>query len=761
MANKIVISYTTEAGSAAGATNALTNALGKQKNAAQGAAEGLTSLRDILRQLASSAKGVASGLESIGKSLEPISKSVKEAVASFKPLSANAEKAAKGIAPLAKEMKALATSSDKAATGIKELTGELPAVKESAKDAGKSVADANRRISRSAGGIGGAFRNIGGKIKGSISNIIHREAKKSMGALGKLGASIKRIVFYRAIRSAIRAVTQSFREGTSNLYQYSAALNSLDAARAKNTMDGFASTALYVKNSLGAMLMPVLTALLPVINAVADAFVTAANAVNQFFQAIRGGGTFTKAKKQAVEFGDALGGAAGKAKELKKQTFGFDELNIFSEPSGGGGGGGGGMDYSGMFEEADVSPLFDKIKALTDLGLYRKAGETLAEGLNEIVAQFDAVGFGEKIGSKITAGLQFIAGAFTALDFKQLGTKVADGVNGIVSKLKLKNLGEIIARWFTAGIDFFIGFVTTFDAGAAAAAVRDAFIGFFDHLSDWIKTVDWKNLGETFFNLLKDAITNINLGEIASSLFTFLGEAVVAAVNLLTGFLGSVATTVKDYFTGKMEECGGSAGKGILKGILDAIKGIFKWVYNNVIKPFVDAIKSGFGIGGDDDSTKMKDIGKKIINGLLAGLKETFTKITTWVTEKVNWIKNMFKSVDASSPRQLDYGGGGGNYQAFASGGYPETGSFFLAGEAGPELVGTVGGRTTVTSHDQFTAGMEDIMDNTNTVIMQAAQALISAIQNKDMTAVVSIGDRQIVSAYDRGKRLAGVGLVE
>ena len=72
-------------------------------------------------------------------------------------------------------------------------------------------------------------------------------------------------------------------------------------------------------------------------DAVADAFVTAANAVNQFFQAIRGGGTFTKAKKQAVEFGDALGGAAGKAKELKKQTFGFDELNIFSEPSGGGG----------------------------------------------------------------------------------------------------------------------------------------------------------------------------------------------------------------------------------------------------------------------------------------------------------------------------------------------------------------------------------------------------------------------------------------
>ena len=44
--------------------------------------------------------------------------------------------------------------------------------------------------------------------------------------------------------------------------------------------------------------------------------------------------------------------------------------------------------------------------------------------------------------------------------------------------------------------------------------------------------------------------------------------------------------------------------------------------------------------------------------------------------------------------------------QGYASGGYPETGQLFLAREAGPELVGTVGGRTAVANNDQIVEGI-------------------------------------------------------
>jgi hypothetical protein len=43
-----------------------------------------------------------------------------------------------------------------------------------------------------------------------------------------------------------------------------------------------------------------------------------------------------------------------------------------------------------------------------------------------------------------------------------------------------------------------------------------------------------------------------------------------------------------------------------------------------------------------------------------------------------------------------------GTLPMFARGGYPETGSAFIANEAGPELVGTIGNRTAVVNNDQI-----------------------------------------------------------
>ena len=44
--------------------------------------------------------------------------------------------------------------------------------------------------------------------------------------------------------------------------------------------------------------------------------------------------------------------------------------------------------------------------------------------------------------------------------------------------------------------------------------------------------------------------------------------------------------------------------------------------------------------------------------------------------------------------------------QKFAEGGFPEKGQLFVANEAGPELVGKMGGRTTVANNQQITDGI-------------------------------------------------------
>jgi hypothetical protein len=43
----------------------------------------------------------------------------------------------------------------------------------------------------------------------------------------------------------------------------------------------------------------------------------------------------------------------------------------------------------------------------------------------------------------------------------------------------------------------------------------------------------------------------------------------------------------------------------------------------------------------------------------------------------------------------------------FVSGGFPEPGELFVARESGPEMVGTMGGRTAVANNDQIVEGIE------------------------------------------------------
>lgn len=634
----------------------------------------------------------------------------------------------------------IGAKASEAAKTVIDLSKKLGQLAESAGRAAKSVLNFGKTLASAALGLG--------KYKSGLSKIVD---------------AFKRIVFYRAIRSAIREITQGFKEGTDNLYQYSRALGGIDASNAVGTMNELATVSLYIKNSLGAMVMPILQALVPIVNAIADAFVAAANAANMFFQALKGSVRFTKAKKYAVDYADGLGKASGAAKELKKQTFGFDELNIFNAPSGGGGGGGGGLDYSQMFEEADVSDFMTNLKKMMEEGEWKQVGELVATRLNEIVANFDAAGFGAKLGTKLQNGLSVAVGFMLEFDFNQAGAKLATLLNNVFYKINFTDIGTFLARKLTAVFDFAIGFITEFDWGYAGEAIKNVIVGFFDHLADWLVEVDWESFGRTFFDHVYDFVTGIDMGAIFSAFFNLFGTALGSALQLFKGFVDGLYAKVKEYFHKKTEECGGSAILGLLKGIKDAIVGIAEWIYNNIFTPFINGILGAFGIT-DGFSVEFSDIGEAIIDSLFKGLQAAWTKIAGWITTIANGVKNTFNSIiegvknfKPESPRSLDFKTNMGFY---AEGGQPPQGSLFWAGESGAELVGQVGGRTTVTTHDQFGESMSNIMDNTNTVILQAAQALIQAIQSQPVPSI-KIGDRDIVSAYDRGKTLAGASLVE
>lgn len=85
---------------------------------------------------------------------------------------------------------------------------------------------------------------------------------------------------------------------------------------------------------------------------------------------------------------------------------------------------------------------------------------------------------------------------------------------------------------------------------------------------------------------------------------------------------------------------------------------------------------------------------------------------------------------------------------ANAEGGFVDTGQLFVAREAGPELVGTIGGSTAVANNDQIVNGIAAGVSNANAQVVAAINVLINAVQQKDFS--VSIGDDAIGMANAR-----------
>lgn len=86
-----------------------------------------------------------------------------------------------------------------------------------------------------------------------------------------------------------------------------------------------------------------------------------------------------------------------------------------------------------------------------------------------------------------------------------------------------------------------------------------------------------------------------------------------------------------------------------------------------------------------------------------------------------------------------------------------ETGQMFIAREAGPELVGTIGNSTAVANNDQIVQGIEGGVRNANSAVVDAIYTLIRAVEEKDTS--VSIGDDEIGRANDRYRRKRGLNV--
>ena len=228
----------------------------------------------------------------------------------------------------------------------------LSAVGNKAKEIAPKFADAAHAITSAFASIGKAVAKFSLKAVFAPLTSVASKFKNAATKAGQFLASIKRIAMYRAIRTAIKAVTEGFEEGRKNLYYYSQAVGTDFAP----SMDKAATAALYLKNSIGAATAPLTNYLVPMIDKAVDHIVDLINKFNELTAVLTKQSTWTAAVKYPTTWQDSLDDAEKSAKKLKSTMLGFDELNVIEPASAGVKAKAFDMDdYSRMFKEMQTS----------------------------------------------------------------------------------------------------------------------------------------------------------------------------------------------------------------------------------------------------------------------------------------------------------------------------------------------------------------------------------------------------------------------
>lgn len=703
----------------------LVTALTNLKTAASGGA-GLTAAVNQIRRLGAELNGITganSGLSTTLSTLQSISSidfsNLREAARNVRSLSGATASARGASTPEVPR-------GDSGSVNIKSTSAD---VARTARDAEKATESVSKFSKKASEGLSVLKSQLGGLLS----------------PLGKVGKMFGRIAMYRLVRSAIKAISTAAKEGVNNLVMYSAALNSTDAAAANATMSEYATTLLQVKNTLGAALMPILTALLPVINTIASAFITAANAVNMFFQALQGKTTFTKAKKSTVDYAKSLKTATGAAKELQKTLLGFDEINRLNAENKGGGGAAG-ADFSNMFEEAEIN---EKVKK------YAEKTQKIIDMINDFIHSV--------IGILITSIGLFVIGVILTFS----GANIPLGIGLMLAGAHLFGK-EIAQKWgelpqtLRAQI---MKIMVAVGFGIATIGILLAFSGANIPLGIGLIIAGAAILGSACaldWDAVKDAIQG-PLGVLMAILGTV--KLVIGAVLTFSGAHIPLGIALMVVGAAELVTAAVVNWKSILKFLTGAWEAIKKAASTPLGKLAIGVVllfsgHTAIGLGMVNAAClQFFHPEEPNYENAFYPIKKAWENIKNWWETSVQRTLDMWKQ-SVSSVFMIGGGGSGregkfgrsGNATVgkFASGGFVTSGQLFYARESGPELVGSIGGRSAVANNDQ-------IVEAVSNGVYNAIAPLMSGMRNGDTH--IYLDGKEITAGQNRRNRMYGAAL--
>lgn len=390
----------------------------------------------------------------------------------------------------------------------------------------------------------------------SIKKMGNTAKKSSYSLLKMLGTSLLFSMVFRAIST----VTQGFVDGLNNLVQYSDEANS--------TISSLKSSLTQLKNSFATAFMPIINFVAPALNKLISMIVQVNNLIAQFFSALSGKSTYTKAIAVQEDYAESLDKTADSAKKAQKYLSGLDEIRTFTDTE--------------ENKSTEVSPqnMFEEVAIDSSIFDFIELIKKIIPRMKELVGLFKE-GFAEGLGDT-EYRLQSLKDSVASIkdSFEYIfDENLVDGFNATLDQVAF-SLGEIGGAFTSVGLTLaanllggFSGFLedekpniqsyllSMFDIQGQIIETSGELSSAFAYIFEVFAGENGQQVTEDIFGIFFTAFSNVSLlaATFSNDIYSFLAtpfinskeEIKTALEDLLSGisdFTSSVRTTLDEFF---------------------------------------------------------------------------------------------------------------------------------------------------------------------------------------------------------------------
>lgn len=409
-----------------------------------------------------------------------------------------------------------------------------------------------------------------------------------------LSGVVRRLVMFRLLRSTISLAFRSAREGMENLAQYSPETN--------KAISNVLSSLTQLKNSFATAFSPIAEYASPALVEFISLLSEAVTWTSQFFAALTGKDTYTKATKVEEDYGAALKESnkqiKAQEKANKKLTYSFDELIQAGNKSDQDKTGYVGPTPDQMFTTEEVS---NDIKARADAvkkifsGLFAPLKESWLDNGPEVMQSLTNLFVSAKQLAK-DVGASFMQ----VWNVEGYGKAITDNLLITFANL-VQTVANLITQFDKAWASGDTGTNILRHLGDILVTLSGFFRDASESIKDWSANLDFSPLLESFDNVLVSA--NPVVRAIGNLLLWFLNnvllpitkwgleqglpevfELIAASLDLLYSVIETLAPTAEWFWNTFLQPFGEWSGKVIiaaLKKLVNALLKFSDWISEN------------------------------------------------------------------------------------------------------------------------------------------------------------------------------------